>query len=392
MLLSISVLLLAGVFAAYLCAKIQVPRIIGMILVGIVAGPQVLDLLSPSLLAVSAEIRKIALVIILIRAGLSLNLKDLRVVGRPSVLLAFVPATFEILGFVLIAPKLLGISVLDAALMGAVLGAVSPAVVVPKMVSLIDRKLGTDKSIPQMILAGASLDDVYAIVVFTAFLGLEQGQKVSLMMVASVPISIITGIGIGILFGYYLSRLFNHAKKMGNPMKILVIFASGLFATALEDLLPSYLPYSGLLSVMAMCCVIGMENPLDERSLLSSQFSKIWMFGEIFLFVLLGAAVDIQATVIVGPIAIVVILLALLVRSVGTAMCMLGTRLSLRERLFCVIAYLPKATVQAAIGGIPLAMGLGCGSVVLSVSVLAILVTAPLGAFGMDLTEKRFLS
>lgn len=392
MLLSISVLLLAGAFAAYLCSKVRVPRIVGMLLVGILIGPQVLNVLSPSLLAISADIRKIALVIILIRAGLSLDLKDLKAVGRPSVLLAFLPATFEILGFVLLAPKLLGVSRMDAALMGAVLCAVSPAVVVPKMVSLIDRKLGTNKSIPQMILAGASLDDVYAIVVFTAILGLEQGQKISFMTIASVPISIVTGIGFGVLIGLCLSKLFEHAQKMGNLMKVLVIFATGLLVTAFEDLLPASVPFSGLLAVMSMCCIIGMRCPVDKRSVLSGQFSRIWMFGEIFLFVLLGAAVNISATVNVGPIAIAVILLALVVRSVGSALCVLGTNLNGKERLFCVFAYLPKATVQAAIGGIPLALGLGCGDIVLSVSVLSILITAPLGAFAMDLTEKRFLS
>lgn len=392
MLLSISVILLLGSALGYLCTSIRLPKIVGMIVAGIIAGPQCLNLLSPSILEISADIRRLALVVILVRAGLSLNLNDLKRVGRSSVMLAFVPASFEIAGFVLFAPKLLGISALDAALMGAVLGAVSPAVVVPKMVSLIDRRLGTDKSIPQMILAGASLDDVYAMVVFTAILGLQTGQSISVMTIASVPLSIVIGIAVGIAFGLVLVAFFKEARAMQTVMKVLVILGVSAFLSALESLLPSQIPFSGLLAIMAMCCTIGMKRPQEEKEALKGQFSKIWMFGEIFLFVLLGSAVDISSTVKIGPVAIVAILLCLCVRSIGTVLCVAGTDLSFKERMFCVFAYLPKATVQAAIGGLPLAMGLGCGHIVLSVSVLAILITAPLGAFAMDMSDTRLLN
>ena len=356
---------------------------------GILLGPSVLNWLDGSVLSISADLRQIALIIILTRAGLSLNIKDLKKVGRPAVLMCFVPACFEIGGMLLLAPPLLGISLLDAAIMGAVLGAVSPAVIVPKMLKLMETGYGVKKSIPQMILAGASVDDVFVIVIFTAMTGLAQSGSFSALSFLNIPISIVLGLAVGIGCGFGLHFLFRFLP-MRNTLKMLVVLSVGFLLSVLENTIKSWVPMSAMLGVMAMGLVLFCSSPTVAKGL-SEKFAKLWVPGEILLFVLVGATVDIKYAVSAGFAPVLLILGALCFRAIGVFCCMLGTKLNIKERLFCMVAYLPKATVQAAIGGVPLAMGLGCGQIVLTVAVLGILITAPLGALGIDLTYRRWL-
>ena len=395
MLTSLALIFLVGLSLAAIFKAIKLPRIIGMLITGIVLGPYVLDFLDSSILNISAELRQMALVIILVKAGLSLNLKDLKKVGRPAILMAFVPAAFEIVAFVIFAPLILKVSYIEAAIMGAVLGAVSPAVVVPRMVQLIDEKYGTEKGVPQMILAGASLDDVFVIVLFTAFIGMAQGSGVRVMDFLNIPISIVLGIALGVATGFALAWFFEfcHAKKhtIRNSLKIIIILGFAFLLLAVEGWLDGLLAVSGLLAIMSMALVIAMRSKNEVTSRLQEKFGKLWLAAEVLLFVLVGAAVDIRYTLEAGGYAVLLIFIGLAFRCVGVYLCMLGTKLNQKERLYTVIAYLPKATVQAAIGGIPLALGLPCGNIVLSVAVLSILITAPLGAIGMDLTYKKLL-
>ena len=395
MLFSLALIFLAGLSAASICKALYLPRIIGMLLTGLFLGPYLLDLLDPSILGISADLRLLALIIILIKAGLSLNLSDLKEVGRPAVLLSFLPAVFEILGCVLLAPKLLGVSPITAALIGAILGAVSPAVVVPKMVELIEEKRGTDHHIPQLILAGASLDDVFVIVLFSTFLGMAQGSRVSLVKFGEIPISILFGIVFGALVGWLLACFFEffyaHGHKIRNSTKVILILGISCLLDALEDSLSGILPFSGLLAVMSTTCILQMKSTPIVGQRLAEKFGKLWIAAEVILFVLVGAAVDIRYTMEAGASAIVLILLALVFRSAGVLLSLAKTPLDWKEKLFCVISYLPKATVQAAIGSVPLSMGLPAGKLILSVAVLSILITAPLGSLGMELTSKRLL-
>lgn len=396
MLTSLALIFLVGLCMAAICQKLKLPRIIGMLVTGMVLGPYVLDFLDSSILSISAELRKMALIIILLKAGLSLNLNDLKKVGRPAVLLAFVPALFEIVGYVLFAPIFLEISRVDAAVMGAVLAAVSPAVVVPRMVQLMEEKYGTKQSIPQMIMAGASCDDIFVIVLFTTFLGMAQGAKVSLLRFVNVPISIFLGILLGAVIGYVLYRFFETAYKhqnyVRNSTKVILVLGVSFLLTAVEGWLDGKVAVSGLLAVVSMACVLKAKCIPAVSKRLSEKFGKLWIAAEVILFVLVGAAVDLRYTAAAGGFAVLVIFLSLIFRMVGVFVCVLGTGLSWKERLFCAISYLPKATVQAAIGSVPLAVGLGCGKMILSVAVLAILITAPLGALGMDLTYKKLLA
>ena len=395
MLTSLALVFLVGLSMAAICQKIKLPRIIGMLLTGIILGPYVFDLFDQSILGISADLRKMALVIILIKAGLSLNLKDLKKVGRPALLLSFLPATFELTAFLLFAPKVLGITVLESAVMGAVLSAVSPAVVVPRMVFLIDENYGTEKSIPQMILAGASLDDVFVIVLFTTFLGMAQGENVNMLSFANIPISILMGIAIGALCGIILAWFFEtsyaHQHMIRNSIKVIIVLGTAFLLLAVEEWLIEVVAVSGLLAVMSMALLLAMRSTQSVTIRLQQKFGKLWLASEVILFVLVGAAVDIRYTLKGGLPAVTMIMIGLLFRSVGVWISVLGTKLNIKERLFCVIAYLPKATVQAAIGSVPLAMGLPCGNIVLSVAVLAILITAPLGAIGMDMSYKKLL-
>lgn len=396
MLTSLSLIFLVGLSMAFICRKIKLPRIIGMLITGIALGPFVLDLLDPQILGISSELRQTALIIILIKAGLSLNISDLKKVGRPAVLMSFLPALFEIGAFVLLAPQLLHITVLDSAIMGAVLGAVSPAVVVPRMVQLMDENCGTDKQIPQLILAGASLDDVFVIVLFSTFINMAQGGSAKIMDFVNIPISIILGILLGAAFGFVLAFLFELAHKRGNSMrqsiKTIILLGAAFLLMAIETWLEGTVSISGLLAVMSMACVIQLRCRKEVSDDLSAKYGRLWLAAEVILFVLVGAAVDIRYTLQAGAMAVLVIFIALIFRSVGVLVCLIGSKLNRKEKLYCIIAYLPKATVQAAIGSVPLSLGLPCGNIVLSVAVLSILITAPLGAILMDLTYKKLLN
>lgn len=395
MLTSLSLIFLVGLAMGAICRKLKLPRIIGMLVTGIVLGPYVLDWLDPSILSISADLRKMALIIILLKAGLSLDLQDLKKAGRSAVLLSFVPASYELLGYVLLAPVILGITRVEAAVMGAVLAAVSPAVVVPRMVSLMEKKYGTDKAIPQMILAGASCDDIFVIVLFTTFLGMAQGGSADMMDFVNIPVSIVLGILLGAVVGYGLYLFFEtaYARKhcVRNSMKVIIVLGFSFLLIAIEGWLEGKIAVSGLLAVVSMACVIKLKSTAFVSKRLSEKFGKLWLAAEVMLFVLVGAAVDIRYTLKAGVAAIIMILAALVFRSIGVLLCVAGTKLTWKERLFCVIAYLPKATVQAAIGSVPLAAGLSCGNIVLSVAVMAIVITAPLGALGIDSSYKKLL-
>ena len=396
MLTSLALIFLVGLAMGAICQKLKLPRIIGMLATGIVLGPYVLDLLDPSILSISADLRKMALIIILLKAGLSLNLDDLKKVGRPAIMMSFVPASFEIIGYLLFAPAILGITRVEAAVMGSVLAAVSPAVVVPRMVQLMETKYGTEKAIPQMIMAGASCDDIFVIVLFTTFLGMAQGGSADIKTFANIPVSIILGIILGAIAGYLLYLFFEtaYAKKhyVRNSMKVIIVLGFSFLLIAIEGWLEGKIAVSGLLAVVSMACVLKMKCTAFVSRRLSEKFGKLWLAAEVILFVLVGAAVDIRYTLEAGLAAIAMIFVALIFRSFGVLLCTVKTDLSAKERAFCVIAYLPKATVQAAIGSVPFAAGLPCGKIVLSVAVMAIIITAPLGAFGMDLTYKKFLT
>lgn len=383
MLFSLAVIFLVGLSAAAIFQAIGLPRIIGMLATGILTGTYVLDLLDPKILGISSELRQIALIIILIKAGLSLNLSDLKKVGRPAVMMSFLPASFEILGYFILAPLLLGINHTEAAVMGAVLGAVSPAVVVPRMVKLMEEKYGTEKSIPQMILAGASCDDIFVIVLFSTFVTMAQGGSAKATDFINIPVSIILGVLLGSLSGFVLFYIFEISYRKGNKIrnstKVIAILGLAFLLMSVETFLKPYVAVSGLLAVVAMACVIKIKADKSVSARLSEKFGKLWIAAEAVLFVLVGAAV-------------LLIFGALIFRAVGVWICLLGTKLTLKEKLFCVTAYMPKATVQAAIGSVPMSLGLPCGKIVLSVAVLAILITAPLGAIGIDRSYKRLLA
>lgn len=396
MLLSLAIIFIVGLSAAAVFEKIGLTRIIGMLGVGIIVSPYVLDLLDSSILGISSELRQIALIIILIKAGLSLNLSDLKKVGRPAVLMSFVPACCEIVGYIIFAPILLGVDRIEAAVMGVVLSAVSPAVVVPRMVRLIEEKYGTQKSIPQMILAGASCDDIFVIVLFSTFVTMAKGGSARAMDFLNIPISIVLGVLLGLLAGFavYLlfEKSFQYNHKIRNSTKVIILLGTSFLLMSIETLVKPYVAVSGLLSVVAMACVVKMKSDNFVSARLSEKFGKLWIAAEVMLFVLVGAAVDVRYTFTAGGMAVLMIFIALAFRAVGVFLCMLGTKLNAKERAFCVIAYLPKATVQAAIGSVPLSLGLSCGKVVLSVAVLAILITAPLGAIGIDKSYKKLLN
>lgn len=395
MLTSLALIFLVGLSMAAVFRKLRLPRIIGMLIAGIMLGPYALDLLDPSILSVSSDLRQMALIIILLKAGLSLEPADLKKVGRPALMMTCVPASCELLAFWLFAPRILGITRIEAAVMGAVLAAVSPAVVIPRMVQLTETHYGTDKSIPQMIMAGASCDDIFVIVLFSTFAGMAQGKSASAADFLNIPVSIVLGIVVGAIAGLGLSVFFETAYRHGhcvrNSMKLIIVLGVSFLLMSIESWLKGIVSVSGLLAVVSMACTLRLKSPEAVSGRLSEKFGKLWLAAELILFVLVGAAVDIRYTLHAGPAAIVMIALALVIRSIGVCICLMRTHLNAKERLFCVIAYLPKATVQAAIGSVPMAMGLACGQIVLSVAVLAILITAPLGAMGIDMSYKRLL-
>lgn len=389
MIFSLALMLLLGMFLGWICKKMHFPSLFGMIVTGIILGPYVFNLVDASILNVSSDLRRIALIIILIRAGLSLNVKDLKKVGRPAVLMCFVPACFEMVGMVILAPIILNISILDAAILGAVIAAVSPAVIVPKMLKLMDDGYGTKKGIPQMILAGASVDDVFVIVMFSTFTGLATGVDGTILSVVNIPVSIVIGAAFGILLGVILAWFFKKIH-MRDTVKVIILLSFSFLIVTIEDKIGEIIPFASLIGVM--CVGIGVNQCYDKLAKrLSDKFNKIWVLAEIMLFVLVGTTVDIRSLSYTVIPAIILISLVLFFRMAGVFICVLGTKLNVKERTFCMLAYLPKATVQAAIGGVPLAMGLGCGNIVLTTAVVSILFTAPLGAFLIELTYKKLL-
>lgn len=389
MLLSIALILLVGMSASWICKKIKLPGLLGMLATGIVLGPYVLNLIDSSILNISSELRKIALIIILTRAGLGLDITGLKKIGRPAILMCFLPASFELLGIILIAPGALGMSVLEAAIMGAVLAAVSPAVVVPRMVKLMDNGYGTAKGIPQLILAGASVDDVYVIVLFSTFTGMMQGKGASIINFVNIPVSIILGMGVGILAGYLLAMYFEKIH-IRDTVKVLLILSISFILVATEDMLNTPIKFSALIAIMFVG--VGLHKKRDVvAKRLSPKYEKLWIASEVFLFVLVGATVNINYLGNMGIKALIVIFGALIFRMAGVFVCLIKTELNKKERLFTMMAYTPKATVQAAIGGIPLALNFACGETVLTIAVLAIVITAPLGAFAIDLSYKKLL-
>lgn len=386
MLLSVALILLCGMGMSWICKKLKLPGLLGMLLTGIVLGPYVLNLLDENLLNISSELRKMALIIILMRAGLGLDVSGLKKIGRPAVMMCFVPATFELLGMLVLAPRLLGLSVLEAAILGSVLA----AVVVPRMVRLMEEGYGTEKGIPQLILAGASVDDVYVIVLFTTFSGIMQGKSVSVMSFLNIPISIILGMIIGLLAGWLLARYFEKVH-IRDTVKVLILLSISFLLVVAEDHMTTAITFSALIAVMFLG--VGLQKYREVAAKrIAVKCGKMWMAAEVFLFVLVGATVNIGYLSHVGLKAVVLICGALLFRMAGVFVCLLGTDMNGKEKLFTMMAYTPKATVQAAIGGIPLALGFACGDVVLTVAVLAIVLTAPLGAFAIDSSYKKFLT
>ena len=390
MLLSISLILIIGMSMGWICKKIKLPSLLGMLATGIVLGPYVLNLLDESILGISADLRKMALVIILTRAGLGLDLSGLKKIGRPALLMCFVPASFEIIGMILLAPKVMGLTLLEAAIMGAVLAAVSPAVVVARMVKLMDEGYGVKEGIPQLILAGASVDDVYVIVLFSTFVGMMQGEGASMINFVNIPISIFLGIAIGAFIGILLAYYFKKVH-IRDTSKVLIILSISFLLVVTEEQLTTTITFSALIAIMFIG--IGLQRKREAvAKRLSIKYGKLWVASEVFLFVLVGATVNIGYLGKVGLKAFVVILGAIVFRMLGVFMCLLGTSMNRKERIFIMMAYTPKATVQAAIGGIPLALGFSCGDTILTVAVLAIVLTAPLGAFAIDLSYKKMLS
>lgn len=390
MLFSLAMMVLCGLVLSGTMQKLKLPGLVGMLLAGIVLGPYALNLIAPELLNISTDLREIALIVILTRAGLALDIKDLKKVGRPAILMCFIPATFEIVATTIFAPIFFPISHLEAAIMGTVLGAVSPAVIVPKMLKLMESGYGKSKSIPQLIMAGASVDDIYVIVLFTSFMGMYGGSGFDAASLVKVPIAIVFGLLAGMLLGLTLVKLFQKIH-MRDTAKILILLSTAFLLVSLETAIKAYMPMSGLLAVMALGGTILKQYDILAKRL-SGKFSKIWVAAELMLFVLVGATMDISYVAKAGVAAAALIFVALLIRICGVFVCLAKTQISTKERLFCAIAYLPKATVQAAIGGLPLTAGVAAGNTILTVAVLSILITAPLGAIGVDATYKKMLT
>lgn len=390
MLLSLALIFLIGMSLGKIFEALHLPQLLGMLLTGILLGPYVLNLLDPTILALSTDLRQIALIIILTRAGLNLDINDLKKVGRPAILMCFVPACFEIMGMLILGPMLLGISLLDAAILGTVVAAVSPAVIVPRMLKLIEQDYGTKKSIPQMVMAGASVDDVFVIVLFTSFTGIAQGGTFSLASLFTIPLSILLGILGGLVVGMIFTRWVTrfHLK---DTTKVIVILAISFLLVTLEKNITNFIPFSGLLAVMALGITIKQQRA-DLSKRISLKFSKLWIGAEVLLFVLVGSIVDIRYALNAGFVVVLLILSVLFFRIIGVFLSLIQTNLTKKERLFTAFAYTPKATVQAAIGGLPLAMGLASGEIILTVAVVAIIVTAPLGAILIDSTYQKWLS
>lgn len=390
MLFSLALIFLLGMILGSLFKKLKLPALLGMLLTGILLGPHFFNLLDSSILNISTDLRQIALIIILTRAGLNLDIQDLKKVGRPAFFMCFIPATLEIIGMIILASYLFKLSFLDSAILGTVIAAVSPAVIVPKMLKLMEEGYGKKNSIPQLIMAGASVDDIFVIVLFTVFTGLATTGALSFAEFIKIPTSIILGLLAGAILGKILA-LFFEKIHLRDSNKVIILLSIAFLLVTLEKSITGVIGFSGLLAIMAMGGTIKKFRK-EVAIRLSNKFSKLWIASELILFVLVGASVNINYLSSTGILAIILILGVLIFRMFGVFISLLGTPLDRKERLFSMIAYCPKATVQAAIGSIPLAMGLPCGELILSIAVLSILITALLASFAIDLTYKKLLT
>jgi NhaP-type Na+/H+ or K+/H+ antiporter len=387
---SLAIIILFGLLANTLFTKMKLPGLLGMIIIGIILGPYVLNWISPDLLRVSGDFRQIALIIILLRAGLGISSDDLKRIGKPALKLSCIPGIFEGLTIAFISTRFLGFSFIEGGILGFILAAVSPAVIVPLMLDFQERKLGTNKGIPTLILAGASIDDVFAITIFSTFMGLYSGNHINIgIKLLNIPVSIILGIIIGIIIGFILVKVFER-YHIRDTKKVLLILGCAILLNALEQVMKNKIEIAGLLGVMALGFILLEKRPIVAKRL-SLKFNKIWVFAEILLFVLVGAQVNIAVAYNAGLQGLAIIIIGLIGRSIGVYISLLGTNLNWKERLFCIISYIPKATVQAAIGAVPLSIGVESGEIILAIAVLAILITAPLGAIGIKITGDKLL-
>ena len=390
MALSLALIILFGLAADYLFIRMRLPGLIGMLMVGILCGPHVFDLIKPELLRVSADFRMIALIVILLRAGLETKRDTLNRVGRTAITMSCVPAFFEGIAVMFVAHRLLGISVLEAAMLGAIVSAVSPAVVVPLMVDFIDRGRGAGKGIPTLILAASAIDDVFVIVIFSVLLGIYAGGSTSIALsLLQIPFSIILGILTGILTGLIIYRIFVKYRPRATKKGLILIGISILFVW-FEGAIENIIHISALIGIMTIGFII-LEKSESMAHVISKKLGKVWIFAEILLFVLVGAQVDIHVAWDAGLAGALVICIGLIFRSIGTYISIIGTGYDFKEKMFCIVAYIPKATVQAAIGAVPLAAGVDGGEIILAVAVLSIILTAPVGAIGIKLIGERVL-
>ena len=389
MLTSIAIILLMGLLLGKIFNVFKLPSLLGYILTGVIISPYALNIVDESLLNIASQIRQIALVVILTRAGLLLNIKELKKVGRPAILMCFLPACFEILSVIIIGPVLFGITRVEAAIVGSVIAAVSPAVIVPRMIKLIEERYGQEHAIPQLILAGASVDDVFVIVIFTAMTALEAAGDFSLISFTKIPISILTGIFVGGVVGYGLVLFFKR-KHIRDTTKVLIIISISFLLLELEHKINDIIPMSGLLAIMSLGVVV--KNKYEALAIrIQIKYNKLWLGAEIMLFVLVGVTVNLKYVMDAGILTIILILFALASRMIGVFVCLIKTNFSFKEKFFCMIAYTPKATVQAGIGAVPLAMGLNCGQIVLTIAVMSIIITAPFGAIAIDNLYAKLL-
>jgi NhaP-type Na+/H+ or K+/H+ antiporter len=389
MIFSIGLILILGFIIGWLLSKIKIPGLVGMIIVGLLIGPYCLGLIDEKILSISTELRQVALVIILTRSGLNLDIDSLKKIGRPAILMSFIPATLEIIGITLISQLLLEITIFESILLGTVLAAVSPAVVSPRMIKLIEERFGENHQVPKLILAGSSVDDIYVIVLFYTFLGLVGNNTFDFVSITMIPVTIILGVLLGIIVGLILSYILKKTN-FKTAINILIIISSSFLMIGLENMLKDYISISSLLGIMVTGIVLLFRNK-EKAKQLSDGYNNLWIFFEIILFVLVGATVDFSYAINNGLIAILILMIGLLFRTLGVLLCLIKTKLTFKERLFTILAYIPKATVQASIGGIALSLGLSCGSIILTVSVISILITAPIGAILIDNLSSKLL-
>lgn len=391
MVLSLAIIITVGLIFNKLFKAIKLPGLLGMLILGIIVGPNMLDLISKDILTISSDLRKIALIVILLRAGLGINRSTLKKVGKTALKMSFLPCVIEGVTIVFVSKYILNISFIEAGMLGFIIAAVSPAVVVPQMLELINKGKGKENGVPTIILAASSIDDVFAITIFSTFLGLYGGSNISISgKLLSIPISILLGGGIGILTALLLIGIFKKFH-LRDTEKTLIILASGMFLTSLEDIFKNIVPIASLLGVMVVGFILLDKYP-KVANRISEKFNKVWVFAEILLFVLVGAQVDVKVIVHSGLLGLLVLFIGLVARSIGVYISLMGSNLNLKEKIFCIISFMPKATVQAAMGAVPLASGVASGNLILAIAVLSIVVTAPLGAVGIKYFGDKWIS